>query len=144
MAKTLMEELEEQINALNIKYKNKKVWLQTVNFLDLKAPSTYSQDVDIALVYTGGSANVQDTFQTPSHFQTPIFELFCRTAPTMNANENEAILNSIIKQVLNISTQTILDIYQIGTVNNYGEDEKKRNINSYTIAVSTVDYFDRF
>lgn len=144
MAQTLMQELEEQINNLNIKYENKPVWLQTVNFLDVKAPAKYSQSVDIGLVYTGGSANVQDTFQNPSQFQTPLFELFCRTAPTLNANDNEAILNSIIKQVLNISTDTILDIYQIGTLNNYGEDEKKRNINSYVIGVTTVDYFDRF
>ena len=144
MAQTLMEELEQQINNLNIKYENKPVWLQTVDFRDLKAPTKYSQNVDIALVSSGGSGNVQDTFQNPSQFQTPIFELFCRTAPTMNANENEAILNSILKKVLNISTDTILEIYQIGTINNYGEDEKKRNVNSYIIAVSTVDYLARF
>lgn len=144
MAQTLMQELEEQINNLNIKYENKPIWLQTVDFLDVKAPTAYSQKVDIALVSTGGSANVQDTFQNASQFQTPLFELFCRTDPTMNANQNEAILNSILKKVLNISTNTILEIYQIGTINNYGEDEKKRNINSYVIAVSTVDYLARF
>lgn len=143
MAKTLMQELEQEINALKLQHNKKPIWLQTVNFLDVNAPAKNSQEVDIALVQIG-SANVLSSFQKTSQFQTPVFELFCRTKATLTANDNEAILNGIIKKVLEISTDTILDVYQIGTINNYGEDEKKRNINSYTIGVSTVDYFDRF
>lgn len=143
MAKTLIEELAEAINALNLKYNSKKIHLQSVTILDNAIPKSYSQDVEYGIVYAG-SVNTNDCFNDPSKFQTMLFELVCRTSAELNVNDNERILNMALRKVLNISTDTILEIYQVGNLNDYGVDEKNRNVSSYTIAVSTVDYLKRF
>ena len=135
----MIKQITKIINNYNLTFDDKPIYVNEVAMSDY-IPDDYCKEIVLS-VSNAGSLPVQDMLSEPSKIQNFLIRVQCKTNSNLLYSDNEAFLNSLIRELITYTDRHIIQIRQVGSVRHFETTPKGEEILGYDLQVKVFDYF---